>query len=229
MPIPRSLLAHMRRWERSGARYVVEVDGQSVGSVKTAFKRALAEAGIDHCTRHDLRHTAVTWAMQNGADKWAAAGFFGLTLDMLERVYGHHHPEHMRSAVEAMEASPIEFLPHGAETSKVKRPERKQNAVTTVIRERTNGLVWSSGGGGPRFKSAHSDHFPRRQMVTEHGSLCPIRVDRLQTPNLARYIGDSGARVLSSPTCAGRWDSPSVSSSSRVASASGQHLASRTR
>ena len=103
VPIPRSLLAHMRRWERNGARYVVEVDGQRVASVKTAWKRALAKAGIDHATRHDLRHTAVTWAMQHGAGKWAAAGFFGLSLDMLERVYGHHHPDHLRSAVEAME------------------------------------------------------------------------------------------------------------------------------
>ena len=103
IPIPRPLLAHLRRWERKGARYVVEVDGQRVGSVKTAWARALRAAGIDHCTRHDLRHTAITWAMQNGIDKWAACGFFGITLDMLEGTYGHHHPDHLRSAVEAME------------------------------------------------------------------------------------------------------------------------------
>ena len=103
IPIPRPLLAHMRRWERNGARYVIEVAGQRVASVKSAWKRALAEAGIDHCTRHDLRHTAITWAMQRGADKWHATGFFGISLDMLERVYGHHHPDYMRSAVEAME------------------------------------------------------------------------------------------------------------------------------
>ena len=103
VPIPRQLLAHLRRWERNGARYVVEVDGQRVASVKTAWRTALAESGIDHCTRHDLRHTAVTWAMRNDADKWAAAGFFGLSLDMLESVYGHHHRDHMRSAVAAME------------------------------------------------------------------------------------------------------------------------------
>ena len=40
--------------------------------------------------------------MQRGADKWAAAGFFGLTLDVIETTYGHHHPEHMKSAVEAI-------------------------------------------------------------------------------------------------------------------------------
>ena len=103
IPIPRQLLAHLRRWQRNGAHFVVEVDGQRVGSVKTAWRTALGEAGIDHCTRHDLRHSAITWAMQRGIDKWAAAGFFGLTLDMLEGTYGHHHPDHLRNAVEAME------------------------------------------------------------------------------------------------------------------------------
>lgn len=94
IPIPCPLLAHLRRWERNGARYVVEVDGQRVGAIKSAWRTALKEAGIDHCTPHDLRRTAVTWAMQRGADKWAAAGFFGLSLDMLERVYGHHPSVH---------------------------------------------------------------------------------------------------------------------------------------
>ena len=103
VPLPRRLLAHLRRWERNGARYVVEIDGQRVASVKTAWKRAVAISGIDYCTRHDLRHTAVTWAMQRGADKWAAAGFFGLSLDMLESVYGHHHHDHLQSAVAAMD------------------------------------------------------------------------------------------------------------------------------
>lgn len=111
IPLPRPLLAHLRRWERGGAAWVVEYRGPGagasrggrVGSLKTVWRSVLAESGIDHCTKHDLRHTAVTWAMQAGVDKWAAAGFFGLTFDMIERVYGHHHPDHLRSAVEAME------------------------------------------------------------------------------------------------------------------------------
>ena len=102
IPIPRQLLGHLRRWEKNGTRYVIEVDGQRVGSVKTAWRTALGEAGIAHCTRHDLRHTAITWAMQRGIDKWSVCGYFGITLDMLERVYGHHHPDHLRGAVEAM-------------------------------------------------------------------------------------------------------------------------------
>lgn len=103
IPIPRSLLAHLRRWKRNGARFVVEIDGQRVGSIKTAWRTALREADIEHCTPHDLRRTAVTWAMMNGIDKWAACGFFGLTLDVLESVYGHFHPTYLASAIEAME------------------------------------------------------------------------------------------------------------------------------
>ena len=101
-PIPPRLLAHLRRWERMGAQHVVEVKGARVASLKTAWRTAMREAGIDHATKHDLRHTAITWAMQNGADRWHAAGYFGLTVDMLESTYGHHHPAHMQSAVEAM-------------------------------------------------------------------------------------------------------------------------------
>ena len=50
-----------------------------------------------------IRHTAITHAMQRGADKWAASGFFGISLHLLERVYSHHHPDYLQSAVAAME------------------------------------------------------------------------------------------------------------------------------
>ena len=103
IPIPRALLAHLRRWERDDSRFVVHVRGNRCGHVKSAWKAALDASGIDHCTRHDLRHTAITWALQNGLDRWAASGFFGASLDTLERVYGHHDPQHMRRALEAMD------------------------------------------------------------------------------------------------------------------------------
>ena len=54
-------------------------------------------------TPHTLKHTAVTWSMQRGGDKWDKAGFFGTTFETLERTYAHHHPDYQASAVEAME------------------------------------------------------------------------------------------------------------------------------
>ena len=103
IPIPSRLFAHLHRWEQMGARHVVDVEGARVGSVKRAWRTALAEAGIEHCTRHDLRHTAITWAMQRGMDRWQAAGFFGVTVDVIESTYGHHHPDYLRDAAKVMD------------------------------------------------------------------------------------------------------------------------------
>jgi integrase len=60
-------------------------------------------AGIDrHITPHILRHTAATWAMQRGVNVWDAAGWLGMSPEVLERVYGHHHPDFQRDAAEKM-------------------------------------------------------------------------------------------------------------------------------
>ena len=64
--------------------------------------RVLKESGIEHCTKHDLRHTAITWAMQTGIGLWEACGYFGVSLEMIERTYGHHHKDYLSGAAEAM-------------------------------------------------------------------------------------------------------------------------------
>lgn len=82
---------------------MVEWNGQPIRSVRTAFRRAATLAGLDaSVTPHTLRHTAATWLMQAGVDKWEAAGFLGMTVEMLDRVYGHHHPNHLRAAARAI-------------------------------------------------------------------------------------------------------------------------------
>jgi integrase len=104
-PIPPRLLAHMRRWVRRGlvTSHFVEWQGAPVKSVKTAFKHAVALAGLwGKVTPHTLRHTAATWLMQRGVPIWQAAGFLGMSADMIERTYGHHHPDYMRAAAAAI-------------------------------------------------------------------------------------------------------------------------------
>ena len=92
--LPGRLLAHMRRWKAKGisGQAVVEYEGKPVASVKKAFARAAADAGLEGVSPHVLRHTAITWAMQNGADPYTASDFFGVTRDVIEKTYGHHHP-----------------------------------------------------------------------------------------------------------------------------------------
>ena len=101
IPIPPRLLAHMRRWHARGIiqQHFVEFNGKPVKSVKTAFKRAVTLAQLDPpASPHTLRHTAATWMMQNGVNLWMAAGFLGMSVEMLQRVYGHHHPDYLKEA-----------------------------------------------------------------------------------------------------------------------------------
>ena len=105
VPIPPRLLAHLQRWKAKGLvrRHVIEWNGEPIKSVKTAFKSAASLAGLGtDVTPHTLRHTAATWLMQAGVDKWEAAGFLGMSVEMLDRVYGHHHPLHLRQAANAI-------------------------------------------------------------------------------------------------------------------------------
>lgn len=100
-PIPPRLLAHLRRWQRLGlaGSHFVEFNGKPVKSVKTAFARAVSLAKLSgHGSKivpHTLRHTAATWLMQRGVPAWAAAGYLGMSTEIIERVYGHHSPDHL--------------------------------------------------------------------------------------------------------------------------------------
>jgi integrase len=104
-PIPPRLLAHMRRWVRRGivTSHFVEWQGAPVKSVKTGFKHAVTLAGLwGRVTPHTLRHTAATWLMQRGVPIWQAAGYLGMSAQMIEQTYGHHHPDYMRAAAQAI-------------------------------------------------------------------------------------------------------------------------------
>lgn len=120
--LPARYLAQLRRQAARGRAFVVEDNrGRRVGNIRTGWKRAVelaqemaarhgitidltmeTERGRDPITPHVLKHTAITWALQRGASKWDAAGYFGTSIETIERVYGHHAPDHMQSAVDAM-------------------------------------------------------------------------------------------------------------------------------
>ncbi|MGG7646395.1 tyrosine-type recombinase/integrase [Rhodovulum sp. YNF3179] len=101
--IPPKLLVHLRIWEKNNqSGWVIEFRGKGVKSIKTSWSTLRENAKLPAVTPHTLRHTAITWALQSGAPKWEACGYFGLTMDTLEQVYGHHHPDHQASVLEAM-------------------------------------------------------------------------------------------------------------------------------
>jgi lipopolysaccharide/colanic/teichoic acid biosynthesis glycosyltransferase len=92
-------------WVRRGVvtSHFVEWHGAPVKSVKTGFRHAVELAGLwGKVTPHTLRHTAATWLMQAGVPIWQAAGYLGMSAQMIERTYGHHHPDYMRGAAAAI-------------------------------------------------------------------------------------------------------------------------------
>jgi integrase len=103
--IPARLLAHMRRWKAMDGplRSVVHWNDGRVESIKKAFRTARGNANLSaDVTPHTLRHTAGTWLMQQGVEPWQAAGFLGMTVEMLERTYGHHSPHFQKQAADAV-------------------------------------------------------------------------------------------------------------------------------
>jgi integrase len=103
--IPPRLLAHIRRWKRLGIAQnaVVEWNGKVVKRINKAFRSVRAAAGLgSDIVPHSLRHTAITWTAQEGVPKHEILGFFGITEEMFDRVYGHHHPDYQAQAVNAL-------------------------------------------------------------------------------------------------------------------------------
>jgi integrase len=106
VPLPARLLAHVRRWQRLRQRFCVEWNGAAVHDVDKAFRRNAHDCGMKDVTPHTLRHTAATWLMQGSADIWQSAKFLGMTVEQLERTYGHHHPDHLKGARDTLGRRP---------------------------------------------------------------------------------------------------------------------------
>jgi integrase len=102
VPIPRWLFPHLQRARRRGTEmgYVLHTNGKRIGDIKKGFAAACKRAALHGVTPHTLRHTCATWLMQNGTDPWQASGFLSMSMETLQRVYGHHHPDYQREAAE---------------------------------------------------------------------------------------------------------------------------------
>lgn len=84
---------------RQGCPYVIQHRGKRIESIKAAFKRLTLRADLPDVTPHTLRHTAATWMAQGGAPMERIAQVLGDTVETVERVYAHHHPQFAKAAV----------------------------------------------------------------------------------------------------------------------------------
>jgi integrase len=88
----------------------IQDSGLRAKSVKTGFRHAVTLARLWGRVT-PLRHTAATWLMQRGVPIWQAAGYLGMSAQMIERTYGHHHPDYMRSAAAVITTKQQQNIP----------------------------------------------------------------------------------------------------------------------
>lgn len=101
-PIPDKLMPHLKRWRKMTHTGPCEYEDRLTQRQKTGFNRArdLAKLGSD-VTPHTLKHTSITWLLQDGVPIWEVAGFSGTSEETIRNTYGHHAPDHMPKAKRA--------------------------------------------------------------------------------------------------------------------------------
>lgn len=103
--VGRRLLSHLKRWRRLDgpkATFIMQYGGRPTLDLGEAWRaaRKLAKLSTD-VTPHTLRHSRATHMMRQRVDPWQASKSLGMSLEMLQRVYGHHHPDWQSDAAEA--------------------------------------------------------------------------------------------------------------------------------
>jgi integrase len=83
--------------------FVVMYAGKPLKTIQKGFETACERAGIEGVTPHTLKHTFVTWMLRSGAATvWDVAGLTATTADTIERIYGHHVPDDLKTKTNAM-------------------------------------------------------------------------------------------------------------------------------
>jgi len=98
--------------------------GQAVNihELRSAFEKALDNAGINNFRFHDLRHTFVTRLAQNGVDLFTIQKLLGHTTFATTQRYAHHYTESLRRGINVLDAY--------VEGRKVREPDSERQEDT---------------------------------------------------------------------------------------------------
>ncbi|WP_148207485.1 tyrosine-type recombinase/integrase [Paramagnetospirillum magneticum] len=113
IPIPPRLRPFLEAARRRTRQYVLEYRAPTteerergivaipIKDTKKAIASAARAANLTDVTPHTLRHSAVTWLVQSGVPLWEVAQWVGMSVEMIERVYGHHAPDRFQRVLGA--------------------------------------------------------------------------------------------------------------------------------
>jgi site-specific recombinase XerD len=98
--------------------------GQAVNihELRSAFEKALDNAGINNFRFHDLRHTFATRLAQNGVDLFTIQKLLGHTTFATTQRYAHHYTESLRRGINVLDAY--------VEGRKVREPDSERQEDT---------------------------------------------------------------------------------------------------
>lgn len=101
--IHRRLMLFLRRWYEAdmalGITSVCHWQGSEIKKMRRSWETVRKAAGLgEDVTPHVLRHTRVTWLLQEGLSYYEVGGSVGMSAETVEKVYGHHHPEFQKRA-----------------------------------------------------------------------------------------------------------------------------------
>lgn len=105
VPITDQLRAELlKAHEARQTAYVIEYAGKRVLNVKRGFAAAVARAGLEDVTPHDLRHTAAVWMAEDGVSFEEIAQYLGHSSSKVTfAVYARFSPTHLRRAAQSLE------------------------------------------------------------------------------------------------------------------------------
>lgn len=92
----------MRAKEAALTDAVIEWDGEPVLNVRKAWERARRLSGVRDVTKHDLRRTGASWAIQAGESFDRVAALLGDEVEMTKTTYAVFAPKHLRSVVDSI-------------------------------------------------------------------------------------------------------------------------------
>jgi hypothetical protein len=85
-------------WHQTPAPATITTAGQEVNNVVELASTCFATAW----SRSQLVFPVIDVYPQLGVPIWEASGFLGMSAEVLQQVYGHHHPDHLQGAAAAI-------------------------------------------------------------------------------------------------------------------------------
>lgn len=91
-------------WQDSGLVFTTSIGTPlEAGNVWRSFKTILEDAELPHIRFHDLRHTAASLLLAQGAELWEVSKLLGHSgIQITNDVYGHLYPQARRAAADRM-------------------------------------------------------------------------------------------------------------------------------